>query len=236
MWAPKKIIQFAVVFAVLYGSLMALRTPLSPAYEYLFRAGGNLAFIQYLTWDEGSVRFINLNQSMPDLRRDVDFNTYGTLPTNKAILKPKGVFDTLMLLRNRAQMGHFGMLRTSARMVFYTPLAVILALFLATPVRWRRRLMGLGIGLVLGLIYIYARLAIDLATGEWGFASAKDYALFKLSDFWAGVLTRVSEVVAENPTVYLGISVFIWLLVNLIIGGFSAFRQDVHADSPHMAD
>lgn len=236
MWAPKKIIQFAVIFAVVYGGLMALRTPLGPAYSCLFHAGGNIAFSRYLTSRDGSVRFIELNQPVLDLRRDVDFNTFGTLPDNKVILRPKGVFDTLMLLRNRAQMGHFGMLRTSARMVGYTPTAVIVALFLATPAAWRRRLIGLGIGLVLVHGYIFVRLAIDLATGEWGFGSAKPYALFKLSDFWSGVLTRVSEVVAENPTVYLGVCVFFWLLVSLLSGTFTAFRQDAEPEVPESSD
>jgi hypothetical protein len=236
MWAPKKIIQFVVVFTVVYGGLMVLRTPLSPASEYLFRAGGDLAFTRYVFWQDGSVRFVALNQSQVNLRRDVALRVFGTLPYDKTILAPKGAFDTLMLLKNRAQMGDFGMLRTSARMVFYTPVAVIIALFLATPINWRRRLVGLGIGLVLVHFYIYVRLAIDLATGGWGFGSAKPYALFKLSEFWTGILTRVSEVIAENPTVYLGVSVFIWLLVSLLSGGFSAFRQEAAAEAGEPSD
>ena len=93
---------------------------------------------------------------------------------------------------------------------------------------------GLAIGLILLHFYIFVRLAIDLATGEWGFGSDKPYALFSLGDFWSGLLTRVSEVVADNPTVYLGVSVFIWLLVSIVIGSFSAFREPTEPieDSP----
>jgi len=226
----KKIVWFVAVFVVVWGGLVALRGKLSPAYEYLFRAGGNFAFNGYLTWRDGSVRFIDLDQSPLDLRNDVDLNTYGTLPANKVILRPLGKFDTLMLLRNRSRMGNFGMLRTSARLVGYSPTVLIVALFLATPTTWRRRLIGLLAGLLFVHAYIFVRLAIDLATGEWGFASAQPYALFKLSDFWSGVLTRVSEVVAENPTVYLAVLAFFWLAFILLSGTLASIVQESKAE------
>ncbi len=224
MWDLKRIIQFAVVFGVVYGGLMFLRTPLADAYAHMYRAGGNIAFSRYVFWGNGSVRFVDLRLPRAKLFAEVDRNTYGMLPMSTPILKQKGAFDTLMLLKNRT-MGDFGMLRTSSRMVGYTPTAVILALFLATPTAWRRRLVGLLIGLLLVHGYIFIRLSIDLATGEWGLGSAKPYELFSLGEFWSGILTRVSEVVAENPTVYLGVSVFLWLLVNILGGSFTAFRR-----------
>lgn len=230
MWDRKRIIQFGVVFAVVYGGLMVLRTPLADVYAGLFRAGGNIAFSRYVFWKDGSVRFVDLQLPRSQLFSEVDRNTLGMLPVTTPILTPKGDFDTLMLLKNRT-MGDFGMLRTSSRMVGYTPTAVIFALFLATPTAWRRRLVGLLIGLLLVHGYIFIRLAIDLATGDWGFGSAKPYALFSLGDFWSGVLTRVSEVVAENPTVYLGVSVFLWLLVNILSGSFTAFRRTAEAEA-----
>lgn len=224
MWDLKRIIQFAVVFAVVYGGLMFLRTPLASGYARMFCAGGNFAFPRYFFWEDGNVRFVDLSLPRSQLFREIDRNTFGMLPIGTPILKPKGAFDTLMLLKNRT-MGDFGMLRTSSRLVGYMPTAVIVALFLATPTVWRKRLWGLAIGLVLVHVYIYARLVIDLATGTWGYGSAKPYALFSLGDFWSGMLKRVSEVVAENPTVYLGVSVFIWLLVSIVIGSFTAFRR-----------
>ena len=225
MWDLKRIIQFAVVFAVVYGGLMFLRTPLADAYAHMFRAGGNIAFSRYVFWGDGSVRFVDLRLPRAQLFSEVDRNTYGMLPVTTPLLTPQGAFDILMLLKNRSRMKDFGMLRTSSRMVGYTPTAVILALFLATPTAWRRRLVGLIIGLLLVHGYIFIRLSIDLATGEWGFGSAKPYALFSLGDFSSGLLTRVSEVIAENPTVYLGVSVFIWLFVSIVIGSFTAFRR-----------
>ncbi len=225
MWDLKRIIQLAVVFALVYGGLMFLRTPLADAYACLFRAGGNVAFSRYIFWGDGSVCFVDLRLPRAQLFAEIDRNTFGMLPLKTQLLKPKGAFDTLMLLKNRSKKKGFGMLRTSSRMVGYTPTAVIVALFLATPTVWRRRLWGLLIGLVLVHGYIFVRLSIDLATGEWGFGSSKPYALFSLGDFWSGILTRVSEVVAENPTVYLGVSVFLWLLVNILGGSFTAFRR-----------
>lgn len=225
MWDLKRIIQFAVVFAVVYGGLMFLRTPLAGGYARVFRAGGNFAFSRYVFWADGSVRFVDLRLPSAQLFAEVDLNTYSLMPVRTQVPKPEGAFDTLLILKNRTVQNHFGMFRTSSRLVGYLPTAVIVALFLATPTLWRRRLWGLAIGLVLVHVYIFGRLAIDLATGTWGFGSAKPYALFSLSDFWSDKLTRLSEVVAENPTVYLGVSVFIWLLVSIVIGSFSAFRR-----------
>jgi len=79
--------------------------------------------------------------------------------------------------------------------------------------------------------YILVRLSLDLATGKWGFGSAKPYALFSLGDFWSDILTRVNEVVVENPTVFLSVSVFIWLLVNILNGGLASFRQPIEPES-----
>ncbi len=226
----KRVIQFFLVGALVFVGLALLRPSLANAYAYMFRAVGNEVFSRYVFWGDGSVRFVDLHLPSAQLFAEIDRHTLGLLPVATPMLKPQGAFDTLMLLKNRT-MGDFGMLRTSSRLVGYWPTAVILASFLAVPIPWRRRLWGLLIGLVLMHGYIYVRLAIDLATGEWGFGSAKPYAVFSLGEFWSDKLTRVSEVVAENPTVYLGVSVFIWLLVNILGGSFTAFRRPAEPEA-----
>ena len=84
MWDLKRIIQFGVVFAVVYGGLMYLRSPLSDAYAYLFRAGGNIAFSRYVFWGDGNVRFVDLRLKRAQLFKEIDLNTLGMLPPSSA--------------------------------------------------------------------------------------------------------------------------------------------------------
>lgn len=230
MSVVKRLILALVVFAVVYGGLMLLRTPLTDAYARMFRAGGNIAFSRYLFWGDGSVHFVDLRLPRAQLFAEVDRNTYGMLPITTPILQLKGEKDTLMLLKNRSRMKDFGMLRTSSRMVGYTPTAFLVALFLATPVGWRKRLWVFIIGLVLAHGYIFVRLSVYLAVGEWGFASAKPYALFSLGEFWSGILTAVNEVVNDNPMFYLPFSIFLWLVVNVLIGSLADLRQRIETE------
>lgn len=231
----KRILLSLLVGGVVFAGLMFFRTQLEADYSRMFRAGGNIAFSRYLFWGDGSVRFVDLRLPRAKLFTEIDLNTYAMLPITTPILKLEGELDTLMLLRNRT-MGDFGMLRTNSRMVGYTPTAVIVAMFLATPLAWGRRLFGLAIGLALMHGYIFVRLSLDLATGEWGFGSAKPYALFSLGDFWSGILTPVSEVIVDNPTVFLSVSVFIWLSVNILNGGLAAFRLPIEPEPEASAE
>lgn len=226
----KRIILFLVVFAVVYVGLMSLRTPVADAYARMFRAGGNIVFSRYLFWGDGSVHFVDLRLPSAQLFDEVDRHTYRMLPINTPTLKLKGELDTLLLLKNRSRMKGFGMLRTSSRMVGYTPTAFFVALFLATPVGWRKRLWVFIIGLVLAHGYIFVRLSIYLAVGEWGFGSAKPYALFSLGEFWSGILTRVNEVVNDNPMFYLPFAIFLWLAVNIFMGSLAEIRQSIEPE------
>ncbi len=144
-------------------------------------------------------------------------------------LGPAGVLDTLMVLWNRSTPLSFGRLRTSSRMMGYSPTVFLIALFVAVPTTWRGRAWALLWGLLLIHVFIFLRLSLTLAKD--GFAAPKSYALFGLSDFWTGALARVEEVVVDNPTCYLFVCVFIWLLVCFLTGSFSAFRQGPSAEA-----
>ena len=127
-----------------------------------------------------------------------------------------------MVLWNDSTPGSFGGLKTSSRMMGYAPTVVILALFVATPTVWRRRLWGALWGLLVIHLFIAVRLSLTLAKD--GYAAAKAYALFHPSEFWYGVLERVEEVVVDNPTAYLAVCVIVWLLISFLNGSLSAFR------------
>ena len=240
MLEPKRIVRFTLLFVVSFGILMGVRQWVAQPYANLFRWGGNVAFSRFWFWGDARVRFLDLkaadlrDQIEHDLRRHVR-EAMG-LPADPAAVRlppsftpppPRGVKDTLMLLWNRST-PNFGALRTSSRMIGYSPTIVIIALFLATPTSWRRRGRGLLWGLLLIHAFVFLRLSLTIATN---FAGTKSYALFHPSEFWMGVLTKVEEVVVHNPTCYLAVAVVIWLLVCFLTGSFSAFRQPPSAET-----
>lgn len=239
MLEPRKIVRFTLLFVVSFGILMGARLWVAQPYANLFRWGGNLTFSRFWFWGEARVRFLDLKA--PDLRDQIQEDlrwhvrrAMGLSTAQDAVRLPpdfrppraQGVKDTLMLLWNRSTPS-FGALRTSSRMIGYSPTIVIIALFFATPTSWRHRGWGLLWGLLLIHGFIFLRLSLTIAAN---FAGAKSYALFHPSEFWMGVLTKVEEVVVHNPTCYLAVAVVIWLLVCFVNGSLSAFRQPSSAD------
>ncbi|MBU0717724.1 MAG: hypothetical protein KJ749_05695, partial [Planctomycetes bacterium] len=114
-------------------------------------------------------------------------------------------------------------LKTSSRLIGYTPTAVIIALLVATPMGWRRRGWGLLGGLVAIHLFILFRLTLTLAVK--GFGAPKPYALFDLSGFWMGVLEPLEEIFVHKPNVAMVVAVFLWLFVAFLAGGASVFRS-----------
>ena len=239
MLEPRQILRFALFFVVSFGILMGARWWVAQPYADLFRWGGNLAFSRFLFWGDARVRFLDLKA--PDLhgRIEEDLRWHVrrvmgvpgdpaavNLPSDFRPPEARGVKDTLMLLWNRSTPS-FGVLRTSSRMMGYSPTIVIIALFLATPTSWRRRSWGLLWGLLLIHAFIFIRLSLTIALN---FAGAKSYALFHPGEFWMGVLTKVEEVVVHNPTSYLAVAVVTWFLICFVTGSFYAFRQPSSAE------
>ena len=119
-----------------------------------------------------------------------------------------------MILRTRG-VETLGSIRTSSRYIGYTPLAMVFALMLATPMTWRRRGWCVVWGLVFAQAFIICRLTLTLAAT--GFAADKAYAVLAPGPFWFGVLTRVESLVSDNPTVSFVVPVLIWLTVLLLV-------------------
>ncbi len=99
---------------------------------------------------------------------------------------------------------------TSSRHVGYMPAAVFLALVLATPVRWKRRVMALILGLVLVHVFVAARLAMILVHKFHGDDS---YCLFHWDSPWDTVLEVAFRLTAVVPASIYVVPLIIWIAV-----------------------
>ena len=221
MLPPKLIIRFAVLVVVFYALLMIPWPGLERGYAGIFRAGGDAMFSRFWFWPSGNVRFLDLHSEK--LFEELDAATPGQLPRGVKLPEAAGVKDTLMVLMNSAKPGPLGLLRTSSRYLGYEPLAAVIALSLATPIVWRRRIWVLLWGLFWVHIFIALRLSLMLA-GEF-FNPAKKYALAHASEFSLKTLGRAEEVFSDNPTATLVIAMFIWLIAVVGLFGWSAWRS-----------
>lgn len=224
MFEPKRVAVFAFLVLVFYTLLTWPWPSWESRYGSWFRAGGNAVFSRFWFWPQGNVEFLNLRS--PTLFDDIDAVTPGNLPKQFKPPQPDDVLqDTLMVLMNNDVPGSIGVLRTSSRPIGFWPTAVFLSLLLATPIRWRRKLIALVVGLVLVQGFVAFRVTVLLLKG--GFADpAKKYALFQPSPFWRDVWRRAGEVFADNPTFAFVVPVFIWLTVVILVQWFR--REGTH--------
>ncbi len=158
----------------------------------------------------------------PTLADDLAAAIGHELPPRAKIAQPEGVKDTLMVLIN-SHSGTIGQLRTGSRYIAYEPMAAVIALSLATPLVWRRRVWVLAWGLFWVHVFIALRLSLTLAA-EF-FNPAKRYALRSASSFWLDLLNRSEQVFSDNPTATLVVAVFIWLVAVVGLFGWSAWRS-----------
>jgi len=190
-----------MVFALLLYALFMIPWPgVRSGYEAVFRGLGNVTFSRFWFWPQSGVRFIDLKGIKP-----------GDLAPGAPELPRTDAFDTLMELRTRGA-SQVGYMRTSARYAGYLPIALFLALFVATPMAGRRKFGALLLGLALVHGFILLRLTLTLLAG--GFAAEKSFAIFHPNPFWHGVLTRSENVLADNPTMSYVAPALIWFVVS----------------------
>ncbi len=226
----KSIIQFSVVVVVLSVLLFYPWVPaIQRGYLSAFRACNDTLFSRYWFWGDGYVHFLDL--SSKTLHADVEDITSIKLPPRLKMPELSGQQDTLMVIRNR-KMGSFGMLRISGRIIGYWPTVWLLVLILAKPMTWKRRGWACLWGMGLVHVFIALRITIKLADDAFG-APGKVYALFQPSPFVADVLSRLEQILTQDPTISFVVPTFIWFLVAFTWKDLSILRQVVRGgDTP----
>jgi hypothetical protein len=226
---PAAIIRLLVMVSFYYAvgaALIAYWPAWRTGYHSYFRALGNASFEHFLLWPHASVHFLDLNS------RDVIQNIRAkapplTLPEKFPVPHRDKVMDTLMLLKNvdPNALG-LGQFRTSSRLIGYWPIVTVLALALATPWVWRRKLW-LVLWCVLAVhLFVVFRLSISLL--QAGFADPKKpFRVVDISPWWFDLLKRFDEVLNDNVTFSFVGGVFVWLAVVIGMELWPLARQKI---------
>ena len=221
---PKTILLSATIGIVVYVLLMVPWAGWDREYAALFRTGGNAVFSsRFWIWPEANVHFLDLHSPtlVDDLQAALPPELH--LPPRFKPPGPVGVKDTLLVLQNQEMPMSPGLLRTSSRMIGYSPTALFIALAMATPVALTRRVWVLLWGLLLVHVFIAFRLTLYVTSVGFAIASKK-YHLFEPSEFWFGTLERATDVFMDNPTFCYVVAIVIWALVLVALGTWSRWR------------
>ena len=191
MWPAKRLGGFFVRCMLYYGLLILPWTGLTAGYGALYRAGGNLLFCRF--GSGGAVQFEPLSS------QDHAFDT--RLVLNK--IRPPTV---------RAE------LDVKAAYTGYRPTAFLVALVLATPIPWSRRLRALVWGLLWVTTFVALRTGLRLFDT---FTTPGPLALYNLSAFWKGVVTGMYRVLVLTPAGHYLVPAVIWGAVTCRRGGWA---------------
>lgn len=135
--------------------------------------------------------------------------------------------DSLIVLGARSARGSYGFIRTSSQIVGYYPTALVLVLFLATPILWRRRLLLGLLALIPANLFIAFRIYIILRA-EFTVpqvTESKLYAQYITTQFWAERLNELQSVLTREITASFVAAVFIWVTVLVLSGEAKRIRN-----------
>ena len=117
----------------------------------------------------------------------------------------------------------------NSRLLGYLPAAQTIALIVATPIAWRRRVKSLVLGLLLVHAFIAIRLAVSLM---YSLTKSRIGAMGELTEFWRSAVFRIEEVFTSVPTTSFVVPLLIWMLVTLRRSDFSGTARKEAAHEP----
>jgi hypothetical protein len=179
-------IRFLLRFVVIFGVLIVPWPGLNQAYSQYFQSLGQMVF-----------------------------GTTGDGPRKIVIGPSSGKrqgLDTLIVLQNTALTAGEGKQTLRAdeidsRSIGWVPTAVTIALVLATPIPWTRRLIALGGGLVLIHLFIF------LSLQSWIWNNSPSVSLLALSSFWQQAADALNYALMNQLGISFTVPVVIWTLV-----------------------
>ena len=187
MLLRKLILGFLLRFAVLYGLLIAPWPGWNDFYSEGFREVGNAVF--------GS------NEGNRLLYFEAHRQTQGLAS-----------MDTRIVLANRSLADSTGkgparMLGIDPRSIGWTPTALTMALIIATPISWYRRIWALAGGLILINLFIL------FSVWSYIWNSSTEVSLVTLSPFWKEVADSLQYTLVTQLGVSFTAPLLIWILV-----------------------
>ena len=179
-------LRFLLRFLVIFGLLIAPWPGLNQAYSRYFQSLGQMVF-----------------------------GASGDGP-RKVVIEPssgkRAGLDTLIILQNTALTMSDGRkdLRAEeidSRSIGWVPTALTIALVLATPIPWTRRLTALAGGLVLIHLFIF------LSLQSWIWNNSPSVSLLTLSSFWQRAADALNYALMNQLGISFTVPVVIWTLV-----------------------
>ncbi len=184
----KRISGVALRCMVYYGLLVAPWPGVMDGYRAFFRAGGNFLFHSF--GSAGSVSF----EAIPSHDHAKDT----TLVLTKQTVTPSGPRTVR------------GEMDIKCVYIGYRPTAFLVALVLAAPVPWPRRLWALMWGLVLVNAFVAFRVTLQLLDA---FSGPNLLALFSLGRSWKITLKILVLIFFRAPEMHYIVPAFIWIMV-----------------------
>ncbi len=128
----------------------------------------------------------------------------------KPLEHPTAQLDTKMFLIHRQARESVSQ-TLSSRYIGYAPTTFLVALILATPLTWRRRLIALLWGLVLTHAWIAFSMLLLIVHG---YSRGDVISIFDVSPFTRDVLAFLREALVMAPVVKYTVPAVIWMLVS----------------------
>ncbi|MBI3260393.1 MAG: hypothetical protein HYZ54_13120 [Ignavibacteriae bacterium] len=183
---------------------MLLFTGLGEGYSSYFRGFGNLLFSSH--WDNVKISFVQKNSQQTTLAQGHRTTNITVRINNHAYHYTNGL----------PVLGELGV---NSHLQGYLPTALLLALFIATPINWKRRLKALGIGIFILHLFIAALLWVVIV----GYTETNGIGIYRFGDTAKGIITWIMQITLVNQ---IGISFMMPLLLWMgIIGIMDGFRS-----------
>ncbi len=186
--------RFTLTFCLLY-ALLAIPWPgVQKTYSSLYRRLGNALF------DPFGKRGVDASGNSVKLGR-VRF---------EEAAQPDRTSDTIISTKLRGSR-YLGDSEHSPRMSGYLPTVEFIALALATPVAWRRRLVGLAVGTTLVQVFILLRIWIALT--YWFSTPETPWRMYELRPLVWKTLSLAHEAINVAPVASFAVPAVLWLML-----------------------
>ncbi len=123
---------------------------------------------------------------------------------------PNRTADTMISTQMRGSR-YIGDAEHSPRITGYLPTVEFIALALATPIAWRRRLISLGVGIMLIQAFVLVRVWIALI--YWFSTPDTPWRLYELGEWTRSALSLIFESINEAPVVSFVFPAIVWLVL-----------------------
>ncbi len=177
---------FLLRFVVIFGLLIAPWPGLNQAYSHYFQSFGQMAF--------------NRSGALPRMV------VFAPATDNAAWIDTKMTLENAALVDNTGK-GPVKSAEIDSRSIGWVPTALTIALVLATPIPWRRRLLALAGGVVLIHLFIFFTLQ------SWIWDNSADLSLLTLSSVGQRMVGELDYALMNQLGVSFSVPVVIWILV-----------------------